>query len=779
MGLPPRLKPLITDAVMHLPQEHRRAAALFGLHGVGSRWEVVRELLSNAIDASLASQPAMPPHVDIRLYKTWMEVADRGGGIYGDTDRLKFLLLTPGVSTKEGDRHAIGRMGIGFLSALTGMTAVQVVTRTDPGKGCASLCLGEPPWADEAEPTAPGTIIRAALMEELPSVQALRAFIAHRFPFTPVEVRVDGRPAQPRSSPWSKGSTAKDWRSWAREGLDLPLAAWTERRVFAWGKVLAWALRTADPRGGQAVILQRGALLEDKMPLPATPSGIPAPPWLLMVVDTEVALPLLTRSAVAAGEGRCQLQDGLASYLESLLERPASRLLDQVARLQEGHSHRWSRWCAALPLNNPFRLASVWETSLDDHPLALRTLCAYKGLVTILLGDSDNTELFWQDCRRRKEPNHAYVRARDEASGEILRQSLADRDVRALTASTGAAARTRLELEPSTARLVDAMARHLEQHRVTVEFLTMSSPSLLGVIEKPAQTSWSPLRRMEVQPSLQRQRTLYLNLTGESIRQLAGRRRPLSADEAALLLGCVAAQTTLGSEMAHVVGCSLARLLGDKPADPLREKAPGAHARVLVAASSRRAGLFAATRSVLEHDPYFVQVLGLGKWRDVPDGWRRVAVKIRRADAYLFDVRDLDPSVFLALGYFLARARKRPHLILAQPGQPVASLEGLAVVRVPKDSDPGEQELRKMFHRQGFTAQGFLATWPFLSLRHLPKNLRARVPSLRNLNLLEFANGAHALPTDLWQREAQRLFRERLERFAEVRFPHHPTRRRT
>jgi hypothetical protein len=305
----------------------RREALRYG----SNPWVFVRELLQNARDAGAAS-------VTITAEETAgvarVAVADDGQGM--DFEHARRYLFALYASSKEGDRGAAGRFGVGFWSILR-FDPARIVVRSWPGRGA--------PWEIELDGTladvrrrtpaarrAHGTEVvlerpagDGALARRVRDAAWQNARYACRRGMRdrPLEVRVNGEPV---TAPFDLPAPSARFRKGRVRGV-VALGAEARVELFAQGLRVRSAAALGDllsPDGGSA---------DARVRFPALADGV-APQAILDGEDFE---PLLARTDVRETAGLRRLvqlgQDELRRLVERQLDvvRPPS-LAQRVGR---------------------------------------------------------------------------------------------------------------------------------------------------------------------------------------------------------------------------------------------------------------------------------------------------------------------------------------------------------------------------------------------------------------------------------------------------------------
>lgn len=764
--------PLLDEVLEKIPQADQRIASVICQHGASSRWSALRELVSNAIDATRETGESALPAVQIRLYDRWIEVEDRGCGM---ADRLTRLLLRPGLTTKA-NKQRIGRMGVGFLGAVSAMTAVAVWSRPAGARQWASLTLGQGPWHEAGPPgSAHGTLVRAVFREGAIRRNEMRRFLEHEFPFIPVELWLDGQPLTSYPSPWTTGM---DWRPFLRDVLQLPSALWSDRFLLAeeLGSAILWVPHEPDERGGRAIVFQAGVLLQSGLERSSAVTPIATlPPWLLAVVDAPGCQPTLTRTAIAAGASQRALSMGIERLVQKLIAHPPEKLLAQVPKIQAAYPSSFVRWCQELHSEHPILLATQWATSNQQGICTLAGIQAYEGLTLIVSGDSVEVDMLWQDYCRLAAQQPLYVRAHNSDAAELLLRVLRDGGRQA--ERLGFRAQQRIETTPRLApefiALANSLSAALLPLAITVEPVRMHSTSLLGLLEPCDLQSGAIIEQDLLAP--RSSRILYLNASSHELLELARCRQAqhrdsgtvINHDEAIVLLSCIVAQAQLGSHGINRVPQALAQSLWRRRHPVSIQKTARRHARVLLLCPFRDSQILLDLRTVLEAHPFYAELVRADDWKDVSQVWEDVQAKVQDADAYIFDLRTRSANVLVELGYVLAYAPQRPFVIISEPNWDLANIGALLTLRPPQDPATASSYFAKHLSGHGLSPERLASAEPFLSTRHLPSELKSEMERhlalSDHLDLYTFATGAP--PPDVSLRRAQCFYAERIKCF--------------
>jgi len=202
----------------------RHALSVFGLNLFSSPTCFVRELVSNAIDATACKRDSDRRKVDITLSgNAIFTVRDYGTGM--SAKEMRDVLPTFFKSTKaRGNSSQIGIFGIGLYASLAHASAVVVRSHRD---GRASATEATFQASDVVfrplDWIGPGTEVTVHLRDDAPAVAkdpiGISSFIQDTFPFSPVDIFVNsvlvGGPSR-FDRPWRRTPRLPNWSPFVR-----------------------------------------------------------------------------------------------------------------------------------------------------------------------------------------------------------------------------------------------------------------------------------------------------------------------------------------------------------------------------------------------------------------------------------------------------------------------------------------------------------------------------------------------------------------------------------
>lgn len=196
----------------------KHALAVFGINLFGNPTLFVRELIANAIDATLdVPEPTGPIHVRVEE-NNLLTVRDHGTGMSEKTMEQVLPVFFKTTRDKENPRH-IGVFGIGLYASLGYAHQVLIRSRTRDADFATMGIFGE--TGITLQPInwdGPGTEVSVYLSREAPrsvtDKDALHKFLEAVFTFSPVDIYLNSTLVAGPSCfdpPWQEAASLEGW----------------------------------------------------------------------------------------------------------------------------------------------------------------------------------------------------------------------------------------------------------------------------------------------------------------------------------------------------------------------------------------------------------------------------------------------------------------------------------------------------------------------------------------------------------------------------------------
>lgn len=652
-------------------------ACRFARHGSSSLLEALRELVSNAIDATPdGGLPILVEHRGDALM-----IADAGTGV-GSATRL----FTPGWSSKDYSGGSIGAMGVGFLTALAPLSGLRVDTQpvdadpwswegADTEADSRRLRAVTPP---QGYRTVIRIVPRAGNSSTTISDDLARVFLRPR-----IAVHFNGRPLEPARSPEALSRRlARGEPVWSHEcecgsgGFDGAAA-----------QVTFWL--DSDPHAsGMIHVVQAGVLLARIHQLAPV-----FPPGLGVCVETPVARPDLMRKDLPAGSERDAVVASVNGAWLAVLHDPPQPLVEQQGRLVT-QSPAWLAWLANTPeareLARSVRVRSTRSPSGE-------TIAALERVSRVdVLRDTVAGKLEFE--ARRLDPGR-----RDECTvlasepvERLLARHLRLESPRDAGIGSGSTSDEVRQLVRLSNELLSGRGARFVAH-------AFSSREVLGhARETRAHGAEFDLEDFVQDDALE----VVLNTNSPTVRKLGElwRQRTPAPHDVAALAAFVVAQGVMRSETALWLSSMAEAGLTGAGAPRVRTH----HATVLLLAPFSRTALLTDLAAILRQPPFFAELMRADMEQLRPDLWDSVREHIEGADGFVLDLRGSPPNanVLLEYGYVLGRRSEAPRLILVDDAQ--SAIANMSANLVAAGYVEGQADARDTLRRELLRSGGFL-----------------------------------------------------------------------